>query len=120
MSDRPSLVLTNFGENMNISFKHAESILSILNIVGVQQDSFVLLNGEAVQGWRPPRMCALDRRLMEWGAWCVVSDDCCPWITKINPIYVLQKLSQMYSFTLGGGKCLGFLSRLSDDVISVS
>lgn len=70
-------------------------------------------------------MCALDRRLHTDGvgwAWCVVSDDCCPWITKINSIYVLQKLSQMYSFTLGGGKCLGFLSRLclSDDVISVS
>lgn len=59
---------------------------------------------------------------MEWGAWCVVSDDCCPWILKINSIYVLQKLSQMYSFTLGGRKCLGFLSRLylSDYVVSSS
>lgn len=81
MSDRPSLVLTNFGDNMNFSFKHAESnlnrlfvLLSILNTVGVQQDSFVLLNGEAVQGWRPLRLYALDRRLHTDGVGCLV---CC-------------------------------------------
>lgn len=32
----------------------------------------------------------------------VVSDYCCPWIMKINSIYIFQKVS----FTLGGGKCL--------------
>lgn len=36
----------------------------------------------------------------------VVSDYCCPWIMKINSIYIFQKVSQMYSFTLGGGKGL--------------
>lgn len=59
--------------------KHAESqlnhlfmLLSIPKTVGVQQDSLVLLDGEAEQGWSPLSMCALDRRLHTDGVGCMV------------------------------------------------
>lgn len=47
-------------------------LLSIPKTVGVQQDSLVLLDGEAEQGWSPLSVCALDRRLHTDGVGCVV------------------------------------------------
>jgi hypothetical protein len=54
-------------------------LLSIPKTVRVQQDSLVLLDGKAEQGWDPLSMLTLDRRLHTDG----------PWIMKINSIYVL-------------------------------